>query len=201
MPNQIFFTSQRSHYSPYIFGLCIFFMLIFVSNISDAQYTENPLKEKRWIGFAGGLNTADNISWNGTAFYTKRSEVILTTTRVGYSQEFIESANDSCFSMKNKIAEFGIMWGDGWGGDHWYLTGAAGFGFNVRRYCDDRAQGDVGLTAVTVGIPFQVEIGAMLNPRLGVVLVAMGNWNLRQAYLGANLGMVWRLKKVKELKE
>jgi hypothetical protein len=178
-----------------IFVLCI---LLLLSGISNGQYTENPLKEKRWIGFAGGLNTADNISWNGTGFYSRRSDVILTSIRLGYSQEFIESANDSCTSKKNKIAEAAVMWGDGWGGDRWYLTGAAGFGFNVRRYCDDREKGDVGLTAVTIGIPFQVEIGAMFNPRLGVVLVAMGNWNLRQAYLGANIGMVWRLKKVKE---
>jgi hypothetical protein len=198
MPNQFFFTPPMRRIFQNIVGFGAFIILMCFSTLSKAQYTENPLKDKRWVGFAGGLNTADNVSWNGTVFYTKRSDVILTTIRAGYSQEFIESAADTCTSMKNKIAEIGLMWGDGWGGNNWYLTGAAGFGFNVRRYCDDRDEGDVGLTAVTIGIPFQVELGAMLNPRLGVVLVAMGNWNLRQAYLGANIGVVWRLKKVKE---
>jgi hypothetical protein len=198
MPSQFFFTPPMRRISQSIVGFGAFIILMSYSTLSRAQYTENPLKDKRWVGFAGGLNTADNISWNGTVFYTKRSDVILTTIRAGYSQEFIESAADTCTSMKNKIAEIGLMWGDGWGGNNWYLTGSAGFGLNVRRYCDDRDEGDVGLTAVTIGIPFQVELGAMLNPRLGVVLVAMGNWNLRQAYLGANIGMVWRLKKVQE---
>src|SRR5690606_19234152 len=84
-----------------------------------AQYTENPLKDVRWMSMSVGANTADHVSWQTGITYSTRGETLLTQMRIMYSQELIEAPDDSIFFRKNKLAEFALMWGDGWGGKNW----------------------------------------------------------------------------------
>jgi|GEM_PF-818930 len=184
--------SQRMRIVPLI--------LLFTTVITSlsAQYTVNPLTDKRWMSVSGGANTADNISWQAGVSYAFHGETLLTQMRVMYSQELIEAPDDSCFAYKNRIAEFGIMWGDGWGGRHWYVSGAIGMGVNVRMYCDEKPQDKESFeyfAATTIGVPAQAEVGVLVSESVGINLSVLGNWNFRQPYIGAHLGVVYRLKK------
>ncbi len=158
-----------------------------------AQYTDNPLLGKHWATLSGGLNTADNVSWQACASAAMRGETMMTQARIAYSQELIEVANDTCTFRKNNLTELAVMWGDGWGGKHWYVTGTLGFGFNVRMYCDDKDYGGYRyLTAVTIGLPAQIDVGVLFGKYSGITLSMLGNWNFRQAYAGAHLGFTRR---------
>lgn len=172
-------------------------LILIVLNFSflmegTGQITDNPLKEKKWFNVGVGANNADNVSWQGMASFTSRGESISTQVRMAFSQELIESPMDTCTERKNKLAELGLLWGDGWGGRKWYVHGSVGFGLNFRFYCDDADYGYRYLTAVTIGVPAQIEAGAFFNPHWGVALVGMGNWNFRAPYAGATLGVVYR---------
>lgn len=158
-----------------------------------SQIEENPLKGKTWFNAGTGLTNMDNVSWQAFGSVAKRGETLTTQFRMAYSQEFIESTMDTCTERKNKLAEMGILWGDGWGGRKWYAHGSIGFGLNMRFYCDDADYGYRYLTAITIGVPAQIELGAMIDPHLGIALVGTGNWNFRAPYAGGTLGIFYRL--------
>lgn len=161
---------------------------------ANAQYEDNPLKGKKWATLGAGLNTADNISWQTAITGTMRGETMITQLRFGYSQELIEAANDSCTNVKNRIIEMGLLWGDGWGGKRWFVAGTLGFGLNVRMYCTPGDYEDFEyLTAVTLGIPAHIELGVMASKNIGITLSVLGNWNFRQPYAGAHLGVTYRM--------
>jgi hypothetical protein len=66
-----------------------------------------------------------------------RGETVLTQFRLCIFSGTGESRwNDSCNRAITidlcRIA--GVMWGDGWSGKKWYVTGSAGFGLNVRMF-------------------------------------------------------------------
>jgi hypothetical protein len=181
----------------YPIAMRFLFLFLLLPSAVLAQYTANPLEGMRWMTFSGGANTADYRSWQAGVSYASRSEVILTQLRAMYSQELIEAPDDTCFSTKNKLAEIGILWGDGWGGRNWYVSGSVGMGLNVRSYCDFEIQNDSEfrtVTAVTIGVPAQVEAGVWVSPTIGINMLLLGNWNFRQPYAGAHLGCVWRMK-------
>jgi hypothetical protein len=180
--------------------LLSFLIGCFLSGYCQAQLRENPLKDSKWLTLSGGANTADHISWQSGVSYSFRGETLLTQMRLMYSQELIEGADDSVFVYKNRLAEYGIMWGDGWGGRNWYVSGSIGMGINLRMYGDSALQNEGTfryLTALTIGVPAQAELGAWLSPSLGVNLMLLGNWNFRQPYLGVHAGMLYRFKKGK----
>ncbi len=158
-----------------------------------AQYEANPLTGMKWLTISGGLNTADHISWQGMASASMRGETMITQFRLGYSEEFIESPNDSCTQRKNRIIEAGVLWGDGWTSRKWFFTGSVGFGLNMRMYCADADYGDFRyVTAMTIGVPAQIELGYLLNKKWAMTFVGVGNWNFRQPYVGAHLGLTYR---------
>ncbi len=173
--------------------LAIFFLMA-LTTIVNAQYADNPLKGKTWATLSAGLNTADNISWQTAIAANMRGETMITQMRVAYSQEFIEADDDSCFLKKNKIIELGLLWGDGWAGRRWFVTGTLGFGLNIRRFCSepDVAMASNYISAVTLGIPAHVEFGVMANAHWGITIAILGNWNFRQPYAGAHLGLTYR---------
>jgi hypothetical protein len=157
------------------------------------QYDANPLTGMQWLTISGGLNTADHISWQGMAAASMRGETMITQFRLGYSQEFIESPNDTCTERKNRISEIGVLWGDGWTSRKWFFTGTLGFGMNVRMYCADADYGEFRyVTAVTIGVPAQVELGYLLSKKWALTFVGVGNWNFRQPYGGAHFGLTYR---------
>jgi hypothetical protein len=182
----------------------ILFKLFFVGYIlginapcASGQYGDNPLKNQRWMTYTVGMGTMDYISWTTSGSYSKRGETLLTQVKLAYSQEFIESENDTCTSVKNRLAESGILWGDGYAWKHGYLSGALGFGFNIRFYCDQGAYEDRYISALTIGLPAQIEAGFYIGKQWSAGLVLSGNWNLRAPYLAAQVGVGYRLKKLK----
>ncbi|MFN0032651.1 MAG: hypothetical protein ACKVOR_10875 [Flavobacteriales bacterium] len=167
--------------------------LLLMPAITHAQYEDNPLNGLRWATLSAGANTADNISWQACAAASIRGSTMLTQLRVAYSQELIEAPDDTCTAMKNKITEIGILWGDGFGGRHWFVTGTLGFGLNVRTYCARAEYGGFrSVTAVTIGIPAHIEAGIMLDKKSAITMSIIGNWNFRQPYAGALLGYTRR---------
>jgi hypothetical protein len=89
------------------------------------------------------------------------------------------------------------MWGDGYAWKNGYVTGSLGFGFNVRYYCDDGDFEDRYISALTVGLPAQIEAGFYIGKHWTAGVVLVGNWNLRAPYLAPYLGVGYRLKKIK----
>jgi hypothetical protein len=179
--------------------LCFFIVLI-VANANQmlyGQYSDNPLKGQRWCTLSGGLGNMDYISWGTGISYSKRGETLLTQVKLAFSQEFIESAEDTCTAVKNRLIESGIMWGDGYAWKHAYVSGSLGFGFNIRYYCDQGDFEDRYLSALTVGLPAQIEAGIYLGKHWAAGLVLVGNWNLRSPYVASYLGVSYRLKKQK----
>jgi hypothetical protein len=171
----------------------VWFFSLGSASFAWSQYDQNPLQGKRWATLGAGLNTADNVSWQTMLSYSKRGETMLTQVRLGYSQEFIESKDDTCTERKNRIIETGVLWGDGWAGRKWYITGAVGFGLNVRMYCADADYGGFRyLTAVTIGVPASIECGFMATKDWGLGIQVVGNWNFRQPYIGGQLAWHYR---------
>jgi hypothetical protein len=165
---------------------------------SRAQYVENPLKDRRWLMVSGGMNNADYRSWQTGITYSSRGESMITQVRMMFSQELTEGPADSIFFRKNKLAELGVLWGDGWGGNNWYVTGTAGMALNIRMYGDSALQSNTEfryLRAVTIGIPAQIEAGVRFNKSWGITAAMVGNWNFRQPYFGAHLGLVYHFKR------
>ena len=160
-----------------------------------AQYEDNPLRGQRWVSVSGGLNTSDYWSWQGMVTYSKRGEGSLVQTRVALTQELFMAADDSCTEKHNKLAEIGVLWGDGWGGRSWYVTGSVGFGFNVRQYCRRADYENEYITGVTLGVPFQVEFGVSVGKKSGLSLLGVGNWNFREPYAGMHLAYIRKLGK------
>jgi len=160
-----------------------------------AQYSDNPLRGSRWMSLSSGMNTSDNWAWQAMLTYSKRGEGSLVQARVGYTQELWLTEIDSCPEHRNKLVELGVLWGDGWGGKSWYVTGSVGFGFNVRRFCSRDGYENEVLTGLTLGVPFQVEAGLRLGKRSGLSLIGVGNWNFREPYAGAHLAYIRRLSK------
>ncbi|MFN8697752.1 MAG: hypothetical protein ACK5XQ_00370 [Flavobacteriales bacterium] len=172
-------------------------LLLLLTSPAFAQYTANPIEGMQWLTVSGGLNTADNVSWQAGLSFAKRGEVLMTQMRAMYSQELIEAPDDTCFASKNKLIEIGLMWGEGWGGRYWYVSGGVGLGLNVRSYCDYAIQNKDEfrtVTAVTIGVPAQIDAGIWVSKTIGINLQVLGNWNFRQPYIGAHLGCVWRMK-------
>lgn len=180
--------------------LLIFIILIAFSALGKSQYESNPLEGKQWGVFSLGGNTADFNSYQIHASYSKRSDFIITSGRLAYNQELFSATNDSVLSFKNKSFEIGMLWGEGYGGKNWYFAASIGMGLNIRRYGDDLEDTTAirKLTGVTIGIPAQIELGAFFNDQWGTVLMANGNWNFRQPYIGLNVGVVYRPKKAKK---
>ncbi len=179
-----------------IFGIILFTMFYFIATLR-AQYEDNPLKNHRWFSISSGVNSMDYLSWQGMGTYSMRGESVLTQFRLAYSQELVKADGDSCTERHNRLAEAGVMWGDGWSGKKFYVTGSAGFGLNVRMFCRHNLYENQYLTLVTLGIPFQTEIGVMLTNRFGINLIGTANWNFRAPYFGGSIGAFWRLKKKK----
>ena len=175
-------------------ALVVAFMLSMLSQV-EAQYSDNPLRGSRWLGVSSGMNTSDNWAWQAMLTYSKRGEGSLVQARAAYTQELWLTGNDSCPEYRNKLAEFGVLWGDGWGGKSWYVTGTVGFGFNVRRYCKLEGYENDVVTGLTLGVPFQVEAGIKLSEHSGISLIGVGNWNFREPYAGAHLAYIRRLSK------
>jgi hypothetical protein len=170
--------------SKIMFGVVLFLL----TNQAFSQYAESPLKGRKWYSFAGGLNSADFISWQGMASFSMRGEAVLTQTRLAFTQELVNPKNDDITFRRNKMAEFALMWGDGWGNKKWYATGSIGFGFNVRFFGRRTDYEDEYLTVITAGVPIQLEFGMKLGKSSGINLTGVGNWNFRQPYLGCNVG-------------
>jgi hypothetical protein len=162
---------------------------------AHAQYSDNPLRETRWIGVSSGMNTSDNWAWQAMFTYSKRGEGSLVQARAAYTQELWLTGNDSCPEYRNKLMEFGVLWGDGWGGKSWYVTGSVGFGFNVRRYCMRVGYENDEVTGLTLGVPVQIEAGIRLGEYSAISLIGVGNWNFREPYAGAHLAYIRRLSK------
>jgi hypothetical protein len=162
---------------------------------ADAQYSDNPLRGSRWLSVSSGMNTSDNWAWQAMLTYSKRGEGSLVQARAAYTQELWLTDTDSCPDFRNKLAELGVLWGDGWGGKSWYVTGAVGFGFNIRRYCTLGGYENDIVTGLTLGVPFQVEAGIKFGEHSGLSLIGVGNWNFREPYAGAHLAYIRRLSK------
>jgi len=165
---------------------------------AHAQYEKNPLVESQWLSISGGLNTADYRSWQAMASYSYRSDIMLTQYRLAISQELIEGPNDSIFYKKNRIIETGILWGDAYTKKKWYISGGLGMGLNIRMYGDTAIQNDSAfryITAVTIGIPAQLETGFWISPNAGIGASIVANWNFRQPYVGAHLHFIYRFRK------
>jgi hypothetical protein len=160
-----------------------------------AQYSDNPLRGMRWIGVSSGMNTSDNWAWQTMLTYSKRGEGSLVQARAGYTQELWLTGKDSCPEYRNKLVELGLLWGEGWGGKSWYVTGSVGFGFNLRRYCRLEGYENDVVTGLTLGVPFQMEAGIRLGEYSGLSLIGVGNWNFREPYAGAHLAYIRRLSK------
>ncbi len=184
-----------------IFNILIAIALLLMGSIQSAkaQYSENPMTNRRWVNFSNGVNTADNLSWQTALTYSKRSDILMSSARFGYSQELIEGPNDSVTVSKNKIIELGMMWGEAFGGNKWYISAAAGMGLNVRIYGDDIEDTTAfrTVTGVTIGVPLQIEAGFFINDNWGLNATGVANWNFRQPYVGAHFGIVYRFKKSK----
>lgn len=161
----------------------------------DAQYSDNPLRGSRWVGVSSGMNTSDNWAWQAMLTYSKRGEGSLVQARAGYTQELSLTVNDSCPEYRNKLVELGLLWGEGWGGKSWYVSGTVGFGFNVRRQCKPGGYENEIETGLTLGVPFQIEAGIRLGESSGISLIGVGNWNFREPYAGAHLAYIRRLSK------
>ena len=170
------------------------FLLLFRGQVV-AQYSDNPLRGMRWVGVSSGMNTSDNWAWQGMLTYSKRGEGSLVQARAAYAQELWLTGNDSCPEYRNKLAEFGVLWGEGWGGKSWYVSGTVGFGFNVRRQCKPGGYENEIETGLTLGVPFQIEAGIRLGEYSGISLIGVGNWNFREPYVGAHLAYIRRLSK------
>lgn len=160
-----------------------------------AQYEDNPLRGSRWVSVGGGINSSDYWSWQGMVTYSKRGEGSLVQVRGAFTQELWMADNDSCTERHNKLSELGVLWGDGWGGRNWYVTGSVGFGLNVRQYCRKADYENEYITGLTLGVPFQVEAGLRLGKYSAVTLTGVGNWNFREPYAGALLAYTRFLKK------
>lgn len=176
-------------------------LLLCSSHVMSAQYADNPLKGRRWLSFSAGINTADYYSWQGMISYSKRGESSLTQVRVAHTQELLFSSDDTCTSRLNRLTEFALLWGDGWGGSSWYVTGSVGFGLNVRMFCRQASYEEQYITSITVGVPLQVETGIYLGKKSAIGLIGTGNWNFRESYLGVNLAYTYRLSKLSNKKE
>jgi hypothetical protein len=162
---------------------------------AEAQYSDNPLRGMRWVGVSSGMNTSDNGAWQAMLTYSKRGEGSLVQARAAYTQELWLTGNDSCPEYRNKLAEFGVLLGEGWGGKSWYVSGSVGFGFNVRRYCQLVGYENELATGFTLGVPLQIEAGIRLGEYSGISLMGVGNWNFREPYAGAHLAYIRRLSK------
>lgn len=174
--------------------ITLLLQLIVFSGFINAQYLENPLKDKKWASVLGGLNSSENVSWQMIGNWSSRGEFFVTQLRLGYSQELIEPVNDPFTFRKNRMAELSYLLGDGWGGKRWYATGTIGFGLNVRMYADS---GDYQLRYVTTlspAIPAQIDFGLLLNKKWGAGISLVGNLNFRQSYFGALMGVSYRMK-------
>lgn len=175
------------------------FLLVLATSSAMAQYSENPMTNRRWVNLSNGVNTADNLSWQTALTYSKRSDVLMSAVRLGYTQELIEGADDSVTVSKNKIIELGMMWGEAFGGNKWYISASAGMGLNVRIYGDDIEDTTAfrTVTGVTIGVPVQIEAGFFINDKWGLNATGVANWNFRQPYVGAHFGVIYRFKKSK----
>jgi hypothetical protein len=182
--------------SPFTYWMVIGLSLLLPQAIC-AQYKDNPLVGQRWSTVSGGLGTMDYVSWGAGISYSKRGETLLTQVKLAYAQEFIESPEDTCTSVKNRLIESGIMWGDGYAWKYGYVTGSLGFGFNMRYYCDQGEYEDRYLNALTIGLPAQIEAGFFIGKQWTAGIVLVGNWNLRAPYVATYLGVGYRLKKQK----
>ncbi len=159
-----------------------------------SQYTDNPLKGQEWLSLGGGVNSADGYAWQALATGNLRGEFFLNQVRVGYSQQLMEKPNDPFSFRKNRLAEVAYLLGDGWGGKHWYASGAAGFALNVRMYADSGEYKLRYVTAVSPGIAAQMDVGLWFNSKWGAGLSLVGNLNFRQSYGGVLFGIHYRLK-------
>jgi len=177
--------------------ISILFILMWMAFIPvvQAQYADNPLRGKRWVSMGGGLNTSDYWSWQAMFSYSKRGEGSLLQARAAFTQELWMAANDSCTERHNKLSELGVLWGDGWCGKSWYVTGSVGFGFNVRQYCRKADYEDEYITGLTLGVPFQIEAGLRFGKYSGISFIGVGNWNFREPYAGAHLAYTRQLSK------
>lgn len=171
-------------------SLFALFWWVFSTSAAHAQYEDNPLRNRRWYSVSGGLNTSDYWSWQGMFSYSKRGEGSLIQTRLAFTQELWMAPNDSCTEKHNKLSELGVLWGDGWAGKRWYVTGSMGFGFNVRQYCRSAGYNYEYITGLTLGVPFQVEAGLLLGKKAGLSIIGIANWNFREPYAGAHLAYI-----------
>jgi hypothetical protein len=181
-------------------SIAIFIFLLLPLGYACAQYEKHPLEERQWVALMNGVNTADNISWQTTGTFSYRSDFMLTQVRLGFSQEYIEGPEDSIFFRKNRIIETGILWGEAFAKKNWYVSGSIGMGLNIRLYGDSAVQNKTDfryLSAVTIGVPAQIETGVWIGPSFGLGTGIIANWNFRQPYVGTFFSLIYRFKKQK----
>jgi hypothetical protein len=167
-------------------------LAILMTAAAYAQPKANPLRDKAWNGLGAGMHNGDYVSYNVLAWRAVRSDYIITAYRLGYSQELITGPADSCTISRSKSLEAGIMWGDGYGNDRYYVCAMAGMGINQRWYCDDDDPGEyVKKSRLTIGVPAQAEAGINITPDLKLGLGIVANWNFLEPYVGGMLHLTW----------
>jgi hypothetical protein len=170
------------------------FVLSGFSSRAMAQYSDNPLKDERWLSLGAGANTAANLSWQVMGAWSTRGDYFINQIRFGYTQELIEAPDDPFTFRKDRLVEVGYLLGDGWGGKNWYATGSIGLGLNLRLYADSGDYRDRYVAAVSPGLPAQIDFGIMLNKQWGVGFTVLGNFSIRAQYYGALFGIHYRLR-------
>ncbi|MDZ4823573.1 MAG: hypothetical protein SH856_08945 [Flavobacteriales bacterium] len=172
-------------------AFCALAFFLFAESIS-AQAKANLLKGKQWWLAGAGVSNADYQSYMVGGTFSKRSDYIITSYRMYFSQELVAGPHDSCTVSKSRNLEAGLLWGDALAGKKGYLSATAGMGLNHRWYCDDGDPGEFRkVTRLTIGVPIQLDAGINLsgNMKLGIAVVA--NWNFLEPYVGSLLTLSW----------
>lgn len=136
----------------------------------------------------------DYISWHTAYTGSKRGEMLVTEYQFALSQEWIQSADDSCTDRHNRLIEANVLWGDGWGGKHWFATATAGFGLGIRSYCDAGTYENRYITSTMPGFVVHSQVGLWLTEHWALGMDFSGNLNFRSPYGAAGLSVIYRQK-------
>ncbi|MFM7815177.1 MAG: hypothetical protein ACKO66_11740 [Flavobacteriales bacterium] len=174
--------------------LIAFALALFLGCHAFGQYKDNPLTRYRWKSFSMGASTMDYLSWRAAYTGAKRGEMLVTEYQFALSQEWIQPADDSCTDRHNRLIEANILWGDGWGGKHWFATATAGFGLGVRSYCDAGTYENRYVTATMPGFVVHSQAGVWMSEHWALGIDLSGNLNFRSPYGAAGLSITYRQK-------
>lgn len=175
-------------------GVSFIVLLFYYSLTFQAQYEDNPLKDKKWLELSVGANSADNGSWQVLGSWATRGDFFVSQMRAGLSEQLRLPQNDSLTFKKSRIAEFAYLLGDGYGGKHWYASGGIGFGLNIRMYNHRSHYQWKYITAISPAISGQIDAGILLGKKWGLGVSMVGNLNFREPYYGLLFGLHYRLE-------